>query len=348
MRSVVVFIVFLTAQSVFAQVLVPLAQLDAKTRVSLQRAASASFHFHLDPGVNCTGTFISETGHFLTALHCISACLIKHRAIVKSIATDEPLNLPTGRRGHAYLMTVNDDRVDEGLECAGHLNGKPFTATVVMTGGKGWITPKARVPALAKQAADEYRKLLDDGYEHDFDFAVLKTSRPLNAGCLPLSEQIPAVGDTLRAIPYACVDRQKWKAERKLALFTSGSRTEGFKKSRLYQSRGPAALPIEASWIDRKETFFSNLDLEKCGSGSGLFDDKNHLVGVATRVYKSTTDYEYGSLEAIGSPQIAREIKRKLDVAQAKDAMTCSLTSGLPVPQPAQIPATKGQTHARN
>lgn len=342
MRSVL-FVLSIAAHTAFAQTLVPLKSLSAKERTELADASRASFNFRFDPGVNCTGTFVSDKGYFLTALHCLSACLIKQNALTKSPATDDPLAFGA-RKAHVYLMTVDEHRIDEGIECSGSMNGKPFIATVIMTGGKGWMTPKTRIAALAKQYPNEYRKLLDDGYEHGYDFAILKTTGATS--CLPLASSRPAVGDLLRAIPFACVDRKTWRASGQLALFTKGIRTEGFAKSEMYKSRGPASLPFSKELIDRPDTFFSSLDLEKCGSGTGIFDRKNRVVGVATRVYKSSTDYEFGSLEAVSTSRIAREIHDKLDTTVAKDILSCS--SPLRKRSPALASKTKGQTQVSN
>ncbi len=201
-------------------------------------------------------------------------------------------------------------------------------AKVVLTGGKGWLTPKNTIAAFAKRFPDDYKRHLDSGYEHGYDFAILHIEPSLgfpgaggNSPCLPLAESAPRVGERLRAVSYACLNRDDLTSDGKTPLFTSGVRTKGFRESRFFKKLGSRAFKPEL--VERKETFFSSLDLEKCGSGSAILDKESKIVGIATRVYKTSTNYEYGSLEAIDIAQAWRELSSKASGSQIKEMTTC-------------------------
>lgn len=304
--------------------LTPYKSLSAGEKSKYERAASASFHYKLNPGISCTGTFISDKGHFLTALHCVAACLARHKALTRSRAADEPILTSSGRKLYPSLVTVNEDRLDEGIECPGTIGTNNIQAKIVLTGGKGWFSPKEAVTEFAKHNPEDYEKLLSDGYEHGYDFAILQTDLPKSAGCLSLAESAPKVGERLHTISYACLNRPNGSFDGRTALLTSGERTQGFRGSDYFRKRGPAGLPFKPEFVERKETFFSSLDIEKCGSGSGIFDNQFRLVGIATRVYKSSTGYEYGSVEAVDVKQTWRELFSKASGSQMKEITTCT------------------------
>lgn len=222
------------------------------------------------------------------------------------------------------LMTVNEDKLDEGISCPGVIGDRPVVAKVILTGGKGWLSPKESITAFAQANPDDYEKLLSDGYEHGYDFAILQTELPKTASCLPLAESAPKIGERLHTISYACMNRPNGTFNGKTALFTTGERTEGFKGSEYYRKRGPAGLPFKPELVERKDTFFSSLDIEKCGSGSGIFDNQFRLVGIATRVYKRSTLYEYGSVEAVDIKQAWRDLLSKANGSQMKEITTCT------------------------
>jgi hypothetical protein len=313
-----------SSEASVARKLTPYSKLPQNVQTKYRQAATASFHYKLNPGIACTGTFISDKGHFLTALHCIAGCLAKHRAIDRTLAADEPVQTPSGRKLLTSLMTVNEDKLDEGIECPGVIGNKSVVAKVILTGGKGWLSPKESVTAFAKENPDDYEKLLSDGYEHGYDFAILQTELPETASCLKLAEAAPKVGEALHTISYACMSRANETYNGTTALFTTGERTKGFRGSDFYKKRGPAGLPFKPELVERKETFFSSLDIEKCGSGSGIFDSQFRLVGIATRVYKSSTLYEYGSVEAVDIKQAWRDLFSKASGSQMKEITTCT------------------------
>ena len=303
---------------------------DAKTmtkkmRDKLKPALDASFNFRLDGGVDCTGTYISSSGHFLTALHCVTSCLARGGALRRTLAHEEPvkeLRRPASEDGeeaksvgiYAYRVTVSDDRVDDGITCKGRVGDRKTDLRVVLTGGKGWLTPKDTLAEFSRRFPAAYKELLDQGYEHGYDFAILHddgVSMSLaNPTCVQLAETAPATNEALHSISYACLSRDGLSAIGQTPLYTSGKKTEGIRSSELFK-RNKGKLPFEPALVERKETFFSTLDMEKCGSGTAILDDRLAVVGVATRVYKSSTEYERGSLEAVDVVQVWRDLREK-------------------------------------
>ena len=305
------------------QKLTPFAELKTKAREENYHAALSSFHYRLNPGVDCTGTFISNRAHFLTALHCIAGCLAKNHAIERTHAVEDPVATVRGREIFTDLMTVDEEKIDEGVSCPMQIGKRKVNAKIILTGGKGWFFPKDSLAAFAKKYPEDHQALLDSGYEHGYDFAILQIESATTPNCLTLAQQAPSTGEPLKSISFSCVDRNDTYFDGKVPLFTSGHRTAGFKTSDFYKSAGIKGLPYKTDFIDRKDTFFSSVDIEKCGSGSGLFDSQSRLAGIATRVYKSSTAYEYGAVEAVNVSQVWHELFAKMNGSQMKEVTSC-------------------------
>lgn len=315
------------------QPLTSLRALSQEKREAIRPLIDASFHFRMQPGIDCTGTYISESGHFLTALHCIAGCLAKNHALASERASDEPLYRTKITHRHSgettfedffvRKITVDDDRVDEGVECPARVGQKQVQMKVIMTGGKGWLAPKDKLALFSKKFPDDYKALLEDGYEHRGDFAIVQVQDQKSPACLSLTERAPEVGKPLQAVSFPCLRRGSLDVDGTVPLFTSGRRTSGFRQSEYFKSRGEARIPFDVKTVERGETFFSTLDIEKCGSGTALVDESMAIAGLATRVYKTSTRYESGSLEAIDVAQVWREIREKKSGGDLKEITGC-------------------------
>ncbi len=301
--------------------LTPLKSLNEKQFSFLRPALEASFGFRLNPGVNCTGTFISDNGHFITALHCISACLRKIGALEREPAFPGRISLrPT------YKVSVDELFLKSNPVCKGKLGDKEVDVVVIATGGKGWLEPRNGLAALSKASPDDYKELVDDGFEHGADYAVLQIPGLKPKACLPLTDNEIADGEILHAVSYPCVKRNGVQYTGGTPLYTSGAKTGSFKESAYYKKLGSSKIEFHVDSVERHETFFSDLDIEKCGSGTAVFDENLNIVGIATRVYKTSTKYETGALESIRSSHILKELKNKRP-ADLKSITSCSAPS---------------------
>ena len=322
-----------------------LSQLPPEKRSKLAPVIEASVNFKLEGGVDCTGTFISPSGHLLTALHCVSGCLTKANVTDKELAFPEPTSIgPGGKALSTYKVTVDDDAIPN-LVCPGQVGSAKAELKVLLIGGKGWLTPQNSLAGFSNRYPDDYKELLDDGYEHGADFALLKVSDRKDVACLPLAGSLPANGKLVQAVSYPCLQRDDLDTKGTTPLYTAGVRTKGFEESDYYKSRKPAEMPFKAALVDRPDTFFSSLDIEKCGSGTGVVDESLQLVGVATRVYKSFTRYEFGSLEAVDVASVRKQIAKKADAADVKAIASCQLGRAIQVAkEPAKGTPEKADT----
>ncbi len=337
-----------------ASMFVQVEKLSTKLRDQMAPTIGASFHFRLNSGVDCTGTFISDTGHFLTARHCVAGCLMHHHAVEKELAVQDFVGqIPTLDLFHGqptYKMTIAEEMLDDdGLDCPGTINGAQADVHLIMTGGRGWLAPSGSLASFSKEFPDEYRELLDEGYEHSGDFAILRAINIRPSSCLRLGAQSPHAGEKLHAVSFPCLSRLDIETGGTTALFTQGIRTSGFKQSQYYKELGPKKIAFDIESVERKETFFSTLDMERCGSGTAIVNSDFQIVGVATRVYKSSTQYEIGSVEAVDVAQITKELRER-KAPDFKDITACSAASALPsmatpatsatisVPPPVKLP----------
>src|SRR5690606_5773788 len=94
--------------------------LPGNTRSTLKPALEAAFGFRLDDGVDCTGTYVSRSGHFITALHCIADCLAKSGALDREPAMEKPTSIEIRassdesvklRPIFTYKYTIDESRI---------------------------------------------------------------------------------------------------------------------------------------------------------------------------------------------------------------------------------------------
>lgn len=239
-----------------------------------------------------------------------------------------------------YKMTVDDDKISDDVMCPGWLAGKKTQMRFITAGGKGWLAPKNTLAGFSQKFPDEFRTLLDEGYEHTGDFAIIKAEDTKPGACLPIAPRAPEAGKKMHAVSFPCLKRSEISATGETPLYTSGVRTKGFRESEYFRRHRGKSLPFRPDLIERKETFFSTLDIEKCGSGTALLDQQMRIVGIATRVYKSSTEYERGSLESIDVAHILQDLKGRGEETDTALA-SCQQTPHLRVPASRKLNSKK-------
>ena len=115
----------------------------------------------------CTGTFISNNGHILTARHCLHTCLIQEKAVQETIIFPD--------YGWQSPKLYRQNRV---ATCSLKLNGQE-TKVQVLSSGPGFMMPteQASLQFYDKQV---YNDFLEQGFLHNGDYALLKVDTSEN------------------------------------------------------------------------------------------------------------------------------------------------------------------------
>lgn len=125
----------------------------------------------------CSGTYLNESGHFLTALHCLTHCL------QRSYLNDKGIKVAKRRKfnenGYDYTLIDIDVEKAKTISCKldiGPYMKSPYKAKIVALGASGYLHPKD-YGKLPENPSSEFKKLLTNKYNgsgFQGDFAILK------------------------------------------------------------------------------------------------------------------------------------------------------------------------------
>lgn len=233
--------------------------------------------------MNCTGTYISNQGHFLTADHCIQSCFAlgaDWEKYVEYISYEDPDMISTsGGYQHPEYFVFKRFRTDaikrDNIHCEVKINGVKKTARLVAA-GKGRLFPYSPDRLKSPKLRSQYRELQDQGVWAASDFAVLQLIDQPKTQCLPLGSRAPEIGEKLRAISYTCISAhsQPQNPGGDVPFYTEGIvATPDF-----YVGQNGRDMLTDGS--TPKNTFWSNLAAESCSSGSSALGSDGTILGV--------------------------------------------------------------------
>lgn len=171
-------------------------ELSDKAQVKYNKAYKSQFKFIADKGSRCTGTFISNEGHGLTAAHCIESCMpIPNLDGVKKwpvsvLVNDKKSRLAVSAYTWSYPQKCKAviDGVEKEIE--------------ILSGPKGMLTNKVPYDIirhfrqyfnLTSQETQSYKSLWSEAFKSDWgfgaDFTIFKVLKGEKTNCLKISER---------------------------------------------------------------------------------------------------------------------------------------------------------------
>ncbi len=242
-------------------------------------------------GFSCSGTYISDSGHILTALHCVRSCIwsnleavkkeqgeswfdfnnkntIYHsvQGVKKSIydAEIDHENDPT------YLRTVKVSTFDllpetfKGLKCNMLINSNKVEVEL-LGAGNGHLWPYFPNRLDNEDEKKLWRSLVQQGYGASGDFALLKEIKPRKSiSCISITDEELRKGERLHTLSNTC--SKKNKRDGSTVFYDEGiEATNKFSKYDSFKS---------------SQIFVSTLNAESCSSGSAVVDEKGDIKGV--------------------------------------------------------------------
>ncbi|MGE3973166.1 MAG: hypothetical protein AB7F59_01420, partial [Bdellovibrionales bacterium] len=171
--------------------LVEFIKLESEHQKRAKSIFEASFSADF-PNMNCTGTFISNEGHFLTADHCIQSCFKfgdnDFEKYVEYEAIRGP-NLEFGQQQWLSLRSFKNEVVTDKILCELEVNGEKKKARLIAA-GKGAVQPFS--PLYLKELLPKYKEYESKGIGWpSSDFAVLQLIEKPQTPCLHMGNRWP-------------------------------------------------------------------------------------------------------------------------------------------------------------
>lgn len=298
------------------------AALDENQLKLLERMTKATVL--VDADTNCSGVFVSNEGHMVTALHCLASSMDDERNMIytlKQTSTGElarSIEVPRDKRINVMPLWI-------GMNLNSPAQPMPVTLIAV---GRGY---PMRVPDAT--ASPEELALYHSNME---DFAILKfDALPKGVGCVKIATQEPTpstYSEDVWHTGYPTSVKTLQMASLQDPVFAAKFETEGtlgtqwaldavfpqyVARGRLFDTYGSllaavpeiggSALPTDS--ILNEQIYRTSTAPVKGGfSGGGTFDRHGRLIGInAMRGLKNATKYDHA-----GHPNKA-EIARSYD-----------------------------------
>lgn len=191
-------------------------------------------------GDKCSGFFVSEQGHYVTALHCLGECLRRQDLFVNSDPKDQwehpgPIDKSDFHKiFNTKALDPNTPIVCTDVNLTIPEGWEMYSQPTLLMVGRGWATVKS--DGIDQLTEDQF-KLLQNGID---DFAVLKFNVRRPMSCLKVSKK-----------------NQPQDLTWTLAFPTDTHREEGFNsdgRSR-YSSEGQVRFSLE------EDTFLKSLQM---------------------------------------------------------------------------------------
>ncbi len=318
---------FILKTPAFADEFVPPEEYSGVSSSVFQRIKESSVRFKLEKGHFCTGTWISQEGHLLTAFHCVAESLEQHYTEENPpFDVEDRLMSSAKERREIKILRLNKNSFHVRLPLLHQDPTKPsgLEARIVTAGFKGWLRgydlPFLR--ANDPQVLQQLRSLGITGVGDNDDMVILKISRTQDPITYPAYVQWPP--------KCAAIDARRMDLHEELASlsFPTLERSSRYSPNAPLFTRGMilAGNEIEQelrTLLDehypRNEFIFNTLDAEGGSSGSGLFDFSGKLRGITIMTYGRSDRYYYGRTISLPVSRILPFLSEETRLALCKD-----------------------------
>jgi hypothetical protein len=231
-------------------------------------------------GGTCTGTYISDEGHILTARHCIHGCLI-----AQGFVQETPLFPEYGWRSPKLYQ---QNRV---AHCPVQLDGQEVEVQV-LSSGPGFMIPSEQA-SLALYDREIHQNFLEQGFLHNGDYALLKVdSLPRNKKCRSMARQPILNGDPVHyfGYPSASTGRPQGRnSDGNQLMLAHGEVIPSILQNSCISPDTNQAGRLTQTY-DRPEIILSTVDILPGSSGSSLLNEQGQVVALINSMYRQGID----------------------------------------------------------
>lgn len=278
--------------------------LSAFKQLEIAPLLAATFHANFANG-NCTGTYISNEGHFITADHCIKGCFDFGKEFEDNMDVQIFKKNPDmltrfytfkDKDGKKYLesKTFSDEDMPHQsftfqrylpemtsgkVLCDVEVNGERKRARLVVF-GNGNLNPYKIKNFESAKIETLYRNFEKSGVGWPTsDFAILQMIDKPKTECMQLGVRPPEDNEKLKAISYTCIATSSRPSNYsgEVALYTEGilATADMFKSADEKNSYTPK---------NYGNMLHSNIDADTCSSGSSVVGSDGTILGVMSMV----------------------------------------------------------------
>jgi V8-like Glu-specific endopeptidase len=296
----------------------PYFELDSKTQVgtknsyeSVQKAVfQARFADHPFITGSCSATYISNEGHFITALHCIRHCIEKHEASPYILAD---IRTPSGKLIDALVPVLPDRLMNK--TCTMRFGETEEREAEVIAFGPGftfdtsgpvqWLVPMLR-DSTKTENIQKALFSVSSGIVGNLDFAILKFKDSPKTECLPFSQKKEEDLANLSVWSMAYPAKTNWTdenlADGKTRLVARGKILPSYLNStpvREYAEKLKESKRLGETQVDGKLDVIFNLygtkiatiPADQGSSGASVLDESDaSIVGVMSYVMTAESE----------------------------------------------------------
>ena len=272
---------------------------------------------------SCSHTLVSNEGHILTALHCITACLegagrFENDAYVRFGIRRHDVPGTIYKHNPFVVYEINEEKLAEmSCELDEGQGGERARARILAVGARGYVPNYLQYDFRAKHP-EPYEEIRRQGYTgvgDVGDFALLQLEAPPAAArayeffraegqCLPLDPAGASPGETVWNYSYPHLGTRKGMD--KFAYLPLASAGKVFTR----QSH-PAFQEESLSDIDAR-FLYASTDVEIGSSGSAQVSARGKVAGVTVMSISSREKFTPGSSIFLPTPLILDTLRRKL------------------------------------
>ncbi len=273
--------------------------LSGQQQSELSQLRQATFALDFKEGTLCTGTYISENGHLITAEHCFRSCLytaLKEKGLSSediSYSTTYHLLSASGQitsyKARTYENLIEAKKVSssapsiqtfdydvsllKGLRCQAKINGEDVELRF-LGGGAGRLFPffaeKTETrPALSADLIPAWQKFVSSGYGPGGDFGVFQVNKS-NTPCFEMSSKDAFKSEKIKTLSQTCRDSNRNQRFGQFAFFTSG-----YEKT--------AELATYRPLLSVSPFKHATIESDNCSSGSSVIGEDDSIKGILTQ-----------------------------------------------------------------
>lgn len=293
-------------------------KMSSQDQAALSKIFSATFSSDFG-SMNCTSTFISNDGMFITAAHCLQKCQQDDPRLEEN---DEDVQKQTSRlfsKKDSYLR-INWREKKGTKTCELKVNGaNPVKAKLLFSGtGNLWpFFPSKKQYDISKDSAllKKWQSLVVQGYGIGGDYAILQLEGKPKTQCLNLSEESAIEQESQHTISYPCIGDND--PQSLTPYYVKGANVthlaqelkDEYNMKDLMNDNGVLLSALR----------FSSVPVSICSSGSSILDRQFRIKGIASAEFPS---------HARGNSLVAyldvNHIKKVLKIRSWSEITTCN------------------------
>ena len=272
----------------------------------------------------CSGVYISNEGHILTAAHCITS-MLDPSAIEITVVDDFKTRLVT-RKKTSFGDSLSYVNLVENGKDSSEILGK------VVAMGAGFYVSLNSILATQKNK-NLLEEWLEKGYGPPEDYAIIKVEKK-DTPCVHVSHKEVTADEKIFSLGFP-FDRIPSSPNDEFWAFSKGRVTRGVEENeafnRLLRKTSPEKrdyyVSIFKHTLNRPGVISSTVDENAGSNGSPLFNNEGELIGLLNAAeifgFDDTKEYIEGVSQGVSLSKIKAEVQKEFGNELVQRAFNC-------------------------